>query len=233
LAWLVGPTMGDQAVMVIGTSYSPPLSTSEKDGYFDLLLSQAFARLGMETKMTMLPAERSLQEANNGHLDGDVGRVKAIGDLYHNLVRVPEPVLDKREFTAFFIGRDLAIHDWGDLAPYNVGMVRGWKIFENNAVDVKSSIRVDDTGMLFTALKKGRIDVALSARLDGLAMAKKLGIRDIRVAEPALAEKQMFLYLHKSHNDIVAAVSDAFESVKQDGAAARIKNRVERKYIEF
>ena len=233
LFWFACSAQAVQPEIVIGTSYSPPLSTREDDGYFDLLLAEAFSRLGMKARTLMLPAGRSLKDANNGHLDGEVGRVQGIDQVYPSLVMVPEPVLSERRFTAFSVGMNPEIHEWEDLSPYNVGYVRGWKIFEKKSGSAKSLVPVDDTEMLFQSLKKGRIDVALSAELDGLAMAKKLGIQDVRVLAEPLAAKKMYLYLHKRHKDLTAPLAGALRALKEEGAVEEIRRRVSRKYIEF
>jgi polar amino acid transport system substrate-binding protein len=231
--WLATPVKGSRPEIIIGTSYSPPLSTQEDDGYFDLLLDEAFSRLGMSAETVMLPAGRSLKDADNGHLDGDVGRVRGIERVHPNLVMVPEPVLSERRFTAFSVGMDPEIHSWDDLSPYNVGYVRGWKIFEDNSGAAKSVVPVDDTEMLFQSLKKGRIDIALSAELDGLAMAKKLGIEGIRVLDEPLAAKKMYLYLHESRKDLIEPLAGALRALKNEGAVKEIRRRVSRKYIVF
>jgi polar amino acid transport system substrate-binding protein len=93
-------------------------------------------------------------------------------------------------------------------------------------VGTKSLIKVDSTRLLFTLLQKDRIDVALNARLDGLAMTKDLRISDIKVLEPPLATRRMFPYLHKKHQELVPKLAAALRAMKEDGTFDAIQTRV-------
>lgn len=223
--------------LTIGACYSPPLAAPNKNGYFDLLLAEAFARLGLTAFCEQLPAERSLLDAEAGRLDGDVGRVRGIDGLYPNLLLVDEPVLESRDFVAFALAdpprppRIPRTVDWQSLAPYHVGYVRGWKIFEQGAASAASATPVRDTRQLFTLLAKGRVDLALSARLDGLATAKELGLR-VAVAEPPLASRRMYLYLHRRHEALAAPLAEALRLLKTQGVAAELMERAMRRYTD-
>jgi polar amino acid transport system substrate-binding protein len=231
-AFIASPCLG-QKIFHINSSYSSPLSTKAGDGFLNLVIKEAFSRIGHRAMVHMLPAERCLQDANTGLSDGDVGRVKGINEWYPNLRIVPEPVLEKRRFVAFTIGQTFSTDHWESLAPYHVGHVRGWKIFGTNSVHAKSVVSVRTTRQLFVMLAKDRIDVALNARLDGLAMAKQLGIRGVRVMEPPLASKKMYLYLHKSHDQLIPDLAQALQDLKQDGMFDWIKQDVIHRYIQF
>jgi len=49
-------------------------------------------------------------------------------------------------------------------------------------------------------------------------MLQKMLMRDTYQREPALAVKEMFIYLHKKHKSIVPKLSKALESMKKDGS---------------
>lgn len=221
-----------EKVFVINSSYSAPLSTVQRDGFFDLLLKEAFARLGKDAVTQKRAAERSLVDANEGFADGDVGRVEGIDLVFTNLVRVPEPVLDERSFVAFSIkGKTDCRASWEDLGDYTVGYVHGWKIFDLNTYSAKKRVPVVTTKHLFQLLEAEAIDIALSARLDGLAMAKELEIKDIQVLEPALAKKKMYLYLNKQHTELVVPLADIIKEMKASGRYDELMQSVEKKYF--
>ena len=219
-------------VVRINSGYTPPLSTPDQDGYFDLLLKEAFSRIGLTVEIVLLPAERSLVEAARGQADGDVGRVAAIADIYPDLLMVPEPVLDQRQFVAFSL-HPCSTPDWASLAGKHIGFLRGWKIFEQNRILAASSIRTETLEQLFLLLEMGRIDLALTARLDGLVMTKNLGLDNVVVCEPPLAVQTMYLYLHRKHADLVLPLSNALREIKNDGTAETIKTRLARDYVPF
>jgi len=209
--------------LIINTSYSPPYSSPEADGILDRLLIEAFRRLGREVVFRMLPAERSFQDANAGVADGDVGRIRGVEAIYPNLVIVDEPVIENRDFVAFSVHYDFPTTGWETLLPHNLGMVHGWKIFETHTEGARSATRAKNTEDLFRMLKHDRIELALSARLDGLAMARKIGLEGVRVLEPPLASLEMFLYLHKRHAELAKAAAAVLAEMKADGSFRRIR----------
>jgi polar amino acid transport system substrate-binding protein len=217
--------------LVINSSYSPPHSSANAEGILDRLLVAAFGRLGRRVEIRMPPAERGLQDANNGIADGDVGRIRGVDAIYPNLVIVDEPIIESRDFVAFSIRHQFRTPDWAALNPYNVGLVQGWKIFETHAANARSVTRTRDTRALFRMLQHDRIDVALSARLDGLTMAHDLGIQGIRALEPPLARLKMFLYLHRRHADLAPRLARTLRAMKADGAFERIRRSALRKWL--
>lgn len=224
---------GQKPVLTFGTTHEPPFATPAQDGYLDLLLAESLERIGYGVKIFMMPAERSLLEADSGHLDGDVGRVDDMSEMYPSLVIVPEPVIERIGFTAFALDGPLPIADWADLAPYHAGTVRGWKIMENSIHHARSVTLVDDNRMLFTMLKKGRIDVALSAVSDSRKIAGELNIANIWMLDPPLVEKKLYLFVHKRHAPLVKDIAQAIRAVKADGTEARIRADVARRYPDF
>jgi polar amino acid transport system substrate-binding protein len=217
--------------LVVNTSYSPPYSSPEAEGILDRLLTEAFRRLGREVVFRMLPAERSFRDANAGVADGDVGRIRGVDAIYPNLVIVDEPIIESRDFVAFSVRHDFPSTSWETLLPYNLGMVQGWKIFETNTAGARSRSYAENTEDLFRMLKHDRIDLALSARLDGLAMARKIGLEGVRVLEPPLASMKMFLYLHNRHAALAPAAAEALAAMKADGSFREIRQSAIQRWL--
>lgn len=218
-------------IHIINSSYSKPLSTIKNDGVFDALVKEAFAKLSLEAETQLRPAERSLVDANEGFAAGDIGRVEGIDLVFTNLIRVPEPVLDERQFVAFSLKGSVSGEiSWNNFSEYIVGYVHGWKIFDLNMHSAKKKVSVVTTKHLFQLLKQGCIDIALSARFDGLAMAKELKIDNIEVLPPPLAKKKMYLYLNSKHSDLVVPLAEAIKSMKESGRYEQIIKNVGEKY---
>lgn len=207
--------------LTLNTFAGPPLSTSDRSGYYDRILITAFGRLHIPIVIGHLPAERSLLNANSGIDDGDFVRIAGMETRYPNLVRVPVKI-DDFEFVAFTRSVDLSITDWKSLAPYHVGIVRGWKILEEKLAGVKEFTAVKNQELLFTLLKNGRVDVVVYARTEGNSLLRKLGITDARVLEPPLTVQPMYLYLNKKHADLVAPLAKVLQEMKADGTVAAI-----------
>lgn len=219
-----------RSTLVIGTTYSPPYSTPEGTGLFDRLLEAALALLGMQLEMRLLPAERSLLDANAGIIDGDVGRVAEVGALYENLRRVPTPILKRRQFVAFSTCRDLPEGAWTALGDYHVGFVNGWKLFEPLVAGARSVTRVDNTEALFSLLARDRLDMALTARIDGLLEAQRLGLKRVCIVPPPIAEVSMYLFLHARHADLVDPLGAVLAAMEETGASDLIRQAVFAQY---
>lgn len=217
--------------IVINSSHSPPYSTPQRDGYFDLLLIEAFGRLGYLVQINNLPAMRSLADAANGVADGEIGRALGLDHEFHTLKPVPEPALERREFVAFSRNVKIETKDWSALEPYHVAYVEGWQLFANNTKDARSVTALRSTDILFRFLDKDRCDIALSARLDGMTTLRKLGIKDVHVLEPPLEATPMYLYLHDDRKNLVMPLARILREMKEDGTIDFIKSQVVEKYI--
>lgn len=216
---------------LLNSSYSPPYSTAEQSGYLDLILKEAFSRAGFAVIIQMLPAERALQDANAGVADGDIGRIRRISEYYPHLLIVDEPIIESRDFVAFSIDHSFRTTDWASLKPYHVGIMRGWKILENNVVDTRSLIRIDSTLSLFRLLKNNRVDVVVNARVDGLYAARMLEIDNLKVMEPPLASLELYLFMHEKHRQSIPALEKALKQMKDDGTFYRIRDTVLDRYL--
>lgn len=220
LLGLVAPIHAQQPLS-LNTFAGPPLSTAGHNGYYDRILLEAFRRLKIPIALGHLPAERSLQNADRGIDDGDFVRIAGLEKRYQNLVMVPEQ-LDDFEFVAFATRVNLTDSSWEALMPYHVGIVRGWKILEENLAGVKKITAVKNQQQLFTLLKNGRVDVVIYARHEGYGLVKQLGIANCRPLEPPLAVRPMYLYLNKKHAGLVAPLAEILKKMKVEGVFANI-----------
>ena len=224
LAWALtvnASQAANEPTLVLGDVFDTPYTTETGDGFLDLVLEEAFRRAGLRLKMVRVSPERALLNANAGIEDGLSPRIAGLENDYPNLVRVPEKVMNS-SFVAFARQAKLTHANWETLAPLSVGHIQGYKIFEKNLKPGTQTTIVDTAEQLFTMLDKNRIDVALYERWLGLALAKKMGIKNIRVVEPTLADREMFIYLNKSHAGKVPAITAALRAIKADGVYTRI-----------
>lgn len=196
----------------------------DQTGFYDLILAEAFQRTGNHIKIEHLPAERSLTNANMGITDGDFVRISGLDKLYSNLVQVPEKIVDF-EFVAFTWRSDVRLENWNSCKPYNVAIVRGWKILETNLAGARSLVRVKNQALLFSLLDNHRTDIAVYSRFEGYEIIRRSGLRSITALEPPLANRDMFLYLNKRHQPMIPALTGQLRTMKQDGTFAAIRKR--------
>ncbi len=210
-----------EPTLVLNDTNEPPFTTQTGDGFLDIVVGEAFRRAGLRLKLVKLPAERGLINANAGIEDGDFSRIAGLEKTYPNLIRIPEKLVDWH-FVAFVRQAKLSSANWAALKPLSVGHIKGWKIFEQNLMPATQITTADNPEQLFAMLDKNRIDVALFERWLGLALVKKMGIKNIRIIEPSLAEREMFVYLNKRHADKVPAIAAALRAIKSEGIYTRV-----------
>jgi len=220
LVWLAPAPGNGGSQLSISTFMGPPLSDTDGTGACDRLLTEAFRRIGIEIEIVHHPAERSISNADRGIDDGDFPRIAGLENRYPGLIRVPEKVLDF-EFVVF-AQEDFPVGSWDSLAPYHVGIVRGWKILEENLAGVAMLIKARDQEQLFRLLGRNRIDVAVYARREGRYIAARQGLTSVRPLDPPLTVQEMFLYLNRKHARLVSRLAAALREMKQDGAYGRM-----------
>ena len=216
-----GLALAARPQLTLGTGTLPPLASRPgQTGFLEALAVEVFNRIGYDVALLKLPFERALINANAGIEDGDIFRTAGFEKDYPNLLRVPEPVLDL-DFVAYAMRPDVKVRDWSDLARYNVGYVNGAKIFERNAKAARDITTVREHEQLMPLLLSGRADVVLSDRWQGLWLAREAGLL-LRPLEPPLAQAEMFIYLHRKHQALVAPVAAALAEVKRTGLWQRL-----------
>jgi len=220
-----------QTTLVLGSSYYPPITTSHKDGVMDLVYKELARRLDIKIDIGDLEtAERVLLNANNGIEDGDVGRVLGLEKSYPNLISIPVPIYHY-EMVVFSKNVDFEVLDVKSIQPYDIGLLRGWKILEKISTGANSVLSLQNAEQVFDMLEKGRIEIALFEKSQGLAILKKMGIKDIKVLKPNLLEGDFHLYMHKKHKNLIHKITAELLKMEKDGTIRRINEKVLKHYI--
>ena len=112
--------------------------------------------------MECFPGKRALHKSNQGQVDAELVRIKSIGSLYPNLIRVPEAIFKVRGM-AFVWNKNLSIRSKQDLRGHRVGIVRGiqWATEMSEGLSPKIASSAYD---LFKLLAQRQIDIALELR---------------------------------------------------------------------
>jgi len=200
---------------------APPFTTKDHQGLLDLIVGEAFHRNGLRLKLVKLPAERGLINANEGIDDGDLSRIAGLEKIYPNLVRIPERIFDMH-FVAFSSGQQVSGLSWTKLDHDSVSFIKGWKIFENNLPKGAQITTTDTPEQLMNMLALGRVKYVLYSRWMGLALAKQMQLKDISVDEPALAKRDMYVYLNKKYARYVPALARSLRDIKAEGMYTRV-----------
>jgi len=219
----------DEKKFTLGSSFTPPLTSTEQTGMLDQIMKEAFSRLGLSVSVIKLPSQRALTNANIGIDDGDILRIKGMEKYYPNLVPIPEKIMDF-QFVAFTYRQDITIQNWESLKPYQIGLITGWKILEKNTEKFMVT-KVENAMHLFELLAKKRVDLILYERLEGLALLKSLKMEEVTVLTPPLAQREMFTYLHKKHAKLAVQLATILQKMKQDGSYETLKQAAFNKFL--
>ena len=200
----------------INTGFRPPVSD-----IYRLVIEEAFDRAEVAVDFREVAAERSIALANDGIDGGDCCRIAEIDQLYPNLLRVPVPVIDI-DFVAFSRSPSLQLtkdEDWNALKPFEVGVVSGWKLLEVGLAEHPPAkiYTVSSPASLFSMLDKGRIQVATIGRLVGYRTILDMELSGIRVAEPPLVSRPLYLFLHRRHEELVPKLAKALQAMRNEG----------------
>lgn len=213
----------DMETLVINSGSSAPLIISDSDGFYPHIVQELFGRLKIKSQTRHMAASRSLKNANQGIDDGVIARVKGIDKKFTNLIRVPGVIIEL-EFVAYSNDKNIKIKKWSDLKPYNVGYIRGWKIFEKNVTSYKSLVKVKNTNQLFRLLRNKRVDVVLCQVILSRFAMKQLGYYPHK-SKSSLAAREMYMYMHKKNAVLVPRLTKELENMKSDGTYQQIYNK--------
>ena len=206
-------------------------SGSTQQQVYQARMDAAFKRVGRRAEMLTIPGQRALVISNTVG-DGAI-RLKNIQEMApdntQNLRIVPE-VFETRRVRVFVQkGRELKIEDWDSLKPYRNGIRRGTKIFElkvPGADEGKREMR-SDSRQLFKMLHAGRIDVVVEWEVLGQGILKDMGLeQDIVVLPTALQTLDLYLFVHKKHQDLIPNLVTALKAMKADGSYQQIKRDI-------
>lgn len=212
-------------VLTFNTTGKNPLNNARLTGFMDLISQEALRRIGYDLNTIQLPAERGLKNVNAGLEDGEMSRIAGLNKNYPNLVQVPEKIMNW-EFVVFSV-KDIQLdHGWAALENKTVSFLNGWKILEHNVPDSANILKVQNAEQLFSLLKKKRTDYVLYEKWSGLFIIRKNKLQNVKLRSPVLAEKEMFLYLHKKHKHLVPKLALALKQMKEDGTYDKIFHRV-------
>lgn len=190
----------------------------------ELVVAEAYRRLGMGLEVHRVPGERSLVSANDGLMDGELYRKVGIERDYPNLIIVPVP-LQMYEIVIFTRDTTFIVNGWESLRPFTIGFVRGIKIVEA----ATAGMRTEPVPTMQQALQKmtmGRTDVVVGNRASGLAAAKALKMDDIRVLLPPLASFPVYHYVHRKHEALVPRLTSALQQMHKEKVMERIQRQV-------
>lgn len=196
----------------------------------EAVLTTAYKKLGIDILIKRYPAERALRMAAAGQVDGEVQRIDAVGHDYPSLIQI-RPAINYLEAVVFTRNTEFEPSDWQSLEPYRIGLIRGIKFAENNTRHMNRH-RVNTYHSLFTMLEKGRLEVAIAPRINGLAHIRHSGIQNIRELAPPIDRFDLYHYLHTKNQHLVEPISQILKQMEATGEIEQIRRHVNQGVLE-
>ena len=181
------------------------------------LIKAVYAEMGIAVSLEILPSERSLQEANSGTYDAELGRVGGMLAGYPNLMYTSEPIMVIDLIAMAKKGSAVTISSAADLNKYKIGIIRGSKLPESFvAAKGLTAESVPDPASLLKMLEAGRLDIALipSNILASFASVAQVG--------PKLMSVPSYHILNKKHAALAPKFDAILKAMKADGRFAKL-----------
>jgi len=196
-----------------------------------VIVKAAYEKLGIPVKFAILPGKRALAESSEGRADGEVHRISEIGDEYPTLLRVPTPI-NYIEPSAFSKKHGFEVTDCASLQGYQIGIVRGVKHSQLCAQGLENVFVGDDLSGVMRMLDAGRVDLLITARINGLLMAKELGLDAIKPLSPPLSRLWVYHYLHERHKELVPTIDAVFKAMQESGELEALREQAAQQLLQ-
>lgn len=181
----------------------------------ELIIIEAFQKIGITCKVEYLPGERALSITNSGEADVEILRVKGIDSKYPNLMWIPVSTVSADQMAWSKKNIDVS-NGWESLRPYRLGVVRGHKIAENNTQGMNRQV-VSTWQQAFELVNIDRVEIGIVGRATGVLIVRDLGLKDVRCLEPPLEITPLYPYLHKKHADLHPKITATLEDMSGKG----------------
>ncbi len=180
------------------------------------ILKVIYSKIGIPIQMLDMPGKRALKESSEGRSDGEVHRIFQVGEDYPSLIRVPTSI-NYIEPAVFSKNHDFKVTDCAALAMYQIGIVRGVKHAELCTRGMDKVQVIDYSIKMMELLQADRIDVAITAKINGLVLIKDMGMKSIQALSPPLSRMLVYHYVHKKHEGLVEKLDRVIIEMQRSG----------------
>jgi len=202
---------------------------------YDLVYEEAFKRLGIEFRYTVVPPARVSAMADMGTVDGEPLRNRNYNQTHTNLVLVDESIFTM-QIQAFATNPSIHIESWESFrdSDYRVAFYRSAVLVEQKLSEILPPENVSASNehvFAFRQLLAGRIDVYVdsSAALIPLMHSPEFKGTGIR-AEGILMEVPMYTFMHKSHAALATDLASVLKQMKEEGLLEKYRRQAREKF---
>jgi polar amino acid transport system substrate-binding protein len=187
------------------------------------LLTRALQSLGREVRFEPLPLRRSLSLTEQGLLDGETMRIRAVVDEHPSLLLVPQPLVSM-EVIGYVRRGEAGPAELGALVNWRVGIPRGVVALEKLLAHVPRRVEVTTRQDLLRLLRLGAIDLALFASTAGEPDIDATLTEGLARLPAALHATPLYALLHERHRGLLPALTRALQQMEASGESARLRS---------
>lgn len=237
LCWLGTLIMLGPSLLFASSPQTQPLtlhiSTFPSKGILEksatAILRAAYHSMGISIEVHYLPGARSIVEANNGNMDGELFRVKGLEKKFKDLIQVKTAILTTHT-SAFTHFKNSHVKSWQDLKPYTIAYTLGFKLAELNTVN-SNVIHTRDLNHAFRLLINKKVEFVIDSKLNGLQIINNKNISGIHLVSPPLESTQVFHYLNSKHKNLILKLEESLIQLKASGEADLIRNSITLQFL--
>ncbi|MBF0186824.1 MAG: transporter substrate-binding domain-containing protein [Magnetococcales bacterium] len=216
------PRHNDRHPFQISIKIKEPVHNEAGTGFADLILKEAFRRIGREVNLFYLPAARGIRNVKTGIDDGFFPGIIELEEKHPDLIRISESVGGAKIVLVHHnAAGPFEITEWHDLKPYRIGRILGWNSIMTIVPEGTEVIAVENFAQLVSMLRKGRLDIAFVGHWMFRLFTEKHAIDDIAYLEHPVKHVKGYLYVNKKHAELNAPLSQALKELKKEGFLSR------------
>lgn len=186
------------------------------------LLQEISKKMGVEIKLTSLPAKRAIVSLKNGKIHGEFSRIASYQDSVPGAIKVKEPITSL-PLHVYTVSQNFKVNGWDSLEPYSIVTVRGYSFVDNYLRDHKT-YAVGSAKFAFGFLKAERADLFISDHLTASSIldSPDFDSESIKKLEPPVTVLNTYTFFSPKHPDFVESYHKALVEVKEEGVYQRI-----------
>lgn len=186
------------------------------------LLGEVYRQSDLGMEMVAMPPARSKLAIQSGHIDGELMRTHAYGQLYPELLRVA-PAYYRVAVHAFSLQtRQIEIRGREDLALYSLGALRGVSYVPTLVAGHRALTLASIGGQLLQMLRAGRVDMALDGLLSGRVELARLGLTEAVRISPELGRFELLHYLRPDRQAVAGRLGATIQRMRTGGELPRL-----------
>lgn len=186
-----------------------------------LVFTEAFRRLGKELVFEICPPNRCSFLADEGKVDGELGRIYSYAETHLNLVRVEEPLMSVY-WAAYTTDPAIKINGWENLrrtddkVEYRQGMAKP-KIKLSELVKEENLSHVNSVTQALKKLIAGRTDIYIDIEGSVEPSLASKEFKDTKIRKAGILEEEtIHAYLHKKNEFYAQPLSNILKQMKHN-----------------